>query len=32
MDHDHDHGGARLMRPPDILDYSLTGENAEPGG
>jgi len=29
MDHDHDHGTATLMRPPDILDYSLTGENAD---
>jgi len=24
----HDHGTATLMRPPNILDYSLTGENA----
>ena len=29
MDHEHDHGTAGLMRPPNILDYSLTGENAE---
>ena len=28
MDHEHDHGTATLMRPPDILDYSLTGKNA----
>lgn len=28
MDHDHDHGTATLMRPPKILDYSLTGQNA----
>ncbi len=27
MDHDH-HGSATLMRPPNVLDYSLTGENA----
>jgi Na+-transporting NADH:ubiquinone oxidoreductase subunit F len=26
---DHDHGTATLMRPPNILDYSLTGANAE---
>jgi MocE subfamily Rieske [2Fe-2S] domain protein len=29
MDHEHDHGTATLMRPPNILDYSLTGENAD---
>ncbi len=28
MDLDHAHGPATTMRPPDILDYSLTGENA----
>lgn len=28
MDLDHGEGGATLMRPPDILDYSLTGENS----
>lgn len=29
MDHEHDNGTAGLMRPPHILDYSLTGHNAE---
>jgi Na+-transporting NADH:ubiquinone oxidoreductase subunit F len=29
MDHDHNHGTATLMRPPEILDYSLTGANAD---
>ena len=29
MDHEHDHGTATLMRPPNILDYSLTGENSK---
>ncbi len=28
MDHEHDHGTAVLQRPPQHLDYSLTGENA----
>ncbi len=28
MDLDHGEGTATLMRPPKILDYSLTGENA----
>lgn len=28
MDLDHGDGTATLMRPPNILDYSLTGENA----
>jgi len=26
---DHDHGTAQLARPPKVLDYSLTGENAQ---
>jgi Na+-transporting NADH:ubiquinone oxidoreductase subunit F len=31
MEHpmDLDHGATTLMRPPNILDYSLTGENAD---
>ncbi len=29
MDHPHDHSTATLMRPPDKLDYSLTGQNAK---
>ncbi len=29
MDLDHGEGSAVLMRPPNILDYSLTGENAD---
>ena len=29
MDQNPDHGATTLMRPPDILDYSLTGKNAE---
>ncbi len=28
MSHDNDHGTAVLTRPPEKLDYSLTGENA----
>jgi len=28
MDLDHGEGTATLMRPPNILDYSLTGENS----
>jgi len=27
--YDEHHSGATLMRPPDILDYSLTGKNAD---
>ena len=29
MEQDPDHGATILMRPPEILDYSLTGHNAE---
>ena len=29
MEQDPDHGATILMRPPRILDYSLTGHNAE---
>jgi MocE subfamily Rieske [2Fe-2S] domain protein len=29
MDLDHAHGPVATMRPPDILDYSLTGVNAQ---
>ena len=29
MEQDPDHGATTLMRPPEILDYSLTGPNAE---
>lgn len=28
MDLEHGDGGPALMRPPKVLDYSLTGENA----
>jgi len=28
MDLEHGDGGSALMRPPKVLDYSLTGENA----